>query len=271
MSEQHVIDKTPSPITLNQLVKDLRDLGVANGQTVLVHSSLSQIGWVSGGAQTVIMALIEVLGEEGTLMMPTHSAQNTDPANWKAPPVPQSWWQIIRDSRPAYDPTLTPTHGMGAIPELFRTLPDVKRGLHPIGSFSAIGKQTDFLLDGEISLEQMFGDESPIGRLYELDGYVLLLGVGHSNNTSLHLAEYRADFPLKPPIKEGTAMMVDGQRQWVAFNMQAIDDEDFSEIGRAYHKQHEVAQGKVRLADSIFLRQRSLVDFAVEWMGQHRT
>lgn len=271
MSELTTIEKTPYPITIQLLIDDLRDLGVSQGQTVLVHSSMSKIGWVVGGAQSVILALLDVLGKDGTLMMPTHCAQNTDPANWRNPPVPESWWQIIRENRPAYDPHITPTREMGAIPELFRTLPNVKRSQHPVGSFAAIGPHTDHLLDAHNSLEQMFGETSPIGKLYNLDGYVLLLGVGHGNNTSLHLAEYRADFAAKKTIPEGVAMRVDGQRQWVAFDMFALDDEDFEQLGTDYEAHHPITIGTVGNGRARLMKQRPIVDFAVDWMQTNRT
>jgi len=272
MSEASLIEKTPFPITVQSLIDDFRKLGLSDGQTVLVHSSMSKIGWISGGAQAVILALLDVLGNAGTLMMPTHSAQNTDPANWRNPPVPEAWWQTIRDNRPAYDPDVTPTRGMGAIPELFRTMPGVKRSEHPIGSFAAIGPNADYLTADHHSLEQMFDDTSPIGKLYALDGYVLLLGVGHGNNTSLHLAEYRADFPAKKTIPDGTVMLVDGQRQWVEFDMHDLDDEDFPKIGTDYESQFsDVMVGNVGLSESRFFRQRPMVDFAVQWMNTHRT
>lgn len=271
MSESSLIEKTPAPITKSSLMTDLNALGVQAGMTVLVHSSMSKIGWISGGAQTVIEALIAVLGDAGTLMMPTHCAQNTNPANWRNPPIPEAWWQIERDHRPAYDPRITPTREMGAIPELFRTYPGVKRSEHPIGSFSAIGKHADYLTDNHTSLEMMFGDDSPIGKLYELDGHILLLGVGHGNNTSIHLAEYRADFNTKVWLNEACAMLVDGERQWVEFDMHDLDDEDFPQIGADFAKEHGQTEGKVGLADAILVKQRPLVDFAVGWMEANRT
>ena len=272
MSEEQLIARTPSPITKQSLIHDFQALGLSPGQTVLVHSSMSKIGWITGGAHTVILALLDVLGDKGTLMMPTHTAQNTDPANWRHPPVPESWWQIIRDNRPAYDPHMTQTREMGAIPELFRTMPGVKRSDHPVGSFAAIGANADYLTADHHSLEQMFGEGTPIGKLYELDGYVLLLGVGHGNNTSLHLAEYRANFPAKKTIPEGTVMLVDSQRQWVEFKMHDLDDEDFPQIGAEYEAQSsDVRVGKVGLAESRFFRQRPTVDFAEQWMNTNRT
>lgn len=271
MSEQSIIEHTPAPNTKKSLMDDLRKLGLEAGMTVLMHSSMSNIGWISGGAQTVIEALLAVLGDDGTLMMPTHSAQNTNPANWQHPPIPQSWWEIERENRPVYDPRLTPTREMGAIPELFRTYPDVMRSDHPIGSFAAIGKHADYLIHNPTSLEMMFSDESPIGRLYELEGYVLLLGVGHGNNTSIHLAEYRADFNTKVWVNEACAMLVDGERQWVEFDMHDLDDEDFPQIGAEFAQKHGQLEGKVGQANAILVKQRPLVDFAVQWMEKNRT
>ncbi len=92
------------PFTRGSLREDLLDLGVEAGSTVMVHSSLSRLGWVAGGAQAVVMALMDALGPTGTLVMPTHSGHLTDPARWERPPVPAEWWPLIRGETPAYDP-----------------------------------------------------------------------------------------------------------------------------------------------------------------------
>jgi len=81
----------PGPFTLDSLVSDLRALGLVAGDTVLVHSSLSAIGYVAGGAQAVVLALLEVIGTEGTLVVPTHSGDLSDPSRWENPPVPEAW------------------------------------------------------------------------------------------------------------------------------------------------------------------------------------
>ena len=130
MSEEAVIDRG-GPVTVASLTRDLHALGVEPGMTLLVHSSLSSLGWVCGGAQAAIEALTAALGPDGTLAMPAFSTGLTDPSEWEKPPVPESWWQPIRDSMPAFDKRVTPTRAMGAIAELFRTLPDVLRSDHP--------------------------------------------------------------------------------------------------------------------------------------------
>src|SRR3712207_648408 len=214
MSEATIIAQTEHPLTTQSLAEKLHACGLRPGQTVLVHMAMSRLGWVVGGAEAVILAFLDVLGPEGTLMMPTHTTSNTDPAEWQHPPIPQSWWQLVRDHTPAYNPATTPTRLMGAVPELLRTWPGALRSNHPVTSFAAIGPNAEYLTADHV-LEEDTGDHSPVGRLYDLDGDVLLLGVTHWKNTSLHLAEARAHYPGKRTIRSGSAMMIAGTRKWV--------------------------------------------------------
>ena len=269
MAEAATISHIDMPLTVDTLAEQLGVCGLQAGQTVLVHSSMGKIGWIAGGAQALIQALLRVLGEDGTLMMPTHTMQNTDPAIWSNPPVPEAWVPIIRANTPAFDPATTPTRAMGAIPELFRTWPGTVRSGHPVGSFAAHGlKATQLTRDHQ--LFDMFGDSSPLGKLYELDGYVMLLGVDHSNNTSLHLAENRANWPSKFFIPEATAMLVEGNREWVSFKMLALETDDFNIISDSYEAQANITHGQVGRAEVRFMKQRPLIDFAVEWMEMNR-
>ncbi len=269
MPEVETISNTELPLTVDSMVDELSACGLEMGQTVLVHSSMSKLGWVAGGAQAVIQALLQVLGEEGTLMMPTHTTQNTDPANWNNPPVPKTWVPIIQANTPAFDPAITPTRGMGVIPELFRKWPGTVRSAHPIGSFAARGPKAATLIRNHQLLD-MFGDSSPLGTLYDLDGYILLLGVDHGNNTSLHLAENRANWSGKLFIHEGTAMMVHGVREWVSFKMLSLETDDFNTIGNTYEMRAGIQRGRVGAAEVRLIRKRPLIDFAVEWMEANR-
>ncbi len=204
-------------------------------------------------------------------MMPAHTTHNTDPAMWHNPPVPPEWVPIIRAHTPAYNPATTPTREMGAIAELFRTWPGVLRSDHPVASFAARGPNAAYLT-ADHRVEYDVGDGSPIGKLYELDGDVLLLGVGHGNNTSLHMAEFRTDWPGKPFITTGSAILVNGERQWVSYPALDIDSSDFEQLGAAYEAAYPAAVrvGKVGNATARFFRQRPIVDFAVEWIKTHR-
>lgn len=270
MTEQTLINRTPTPATVNSLAHDLARLGVQPGLTLLVHSSLKSLGWVCGGAVAVILALQQQLGPTGTLVMPTHSSDLSDPGEWENPPVPQSWWPTIRQTMPPFDPDLTPTRGMGVIPESFRKQRGVRRSHHPQLSFAAWGAQADFITQNH-SLTDGLGEQSPLAKLYQRKGWVLLLGVDHLSNTSLHLAEYRASYPSKQREPQQAPIQVDGARQWVTYDDINLDETDFDRIGADFAAQtSQVRSGKVALADSLLMPQKPLVDFAVSWMTRLR-
>jgi aminoglycoside 3-N-acetyltransferase len=263
MSETAVVQKSPHPFTKYLLMKDLQALGVQAGVTLLVHSSLSKIGFVPGGPVAVIQALQTVLTKTGTLVMPAHTSGNSDPAQWQNPPVPAEWQQIIRDETPAFDPHRTPTRKMGAIAELFRTWPDVQRSNHPQDSFAAWGKYAK-MITADHQLAFGLGEHSPLARLYDLDGHVLLLGVGHGNNTSFHLAEIRAN--SAKAIRQGSAVMQNGRRQWQWFDDLDYDSDCFPQIGSDFEQAHPVIIGQVGLAECRLFSQRTAVDYATNWL-----
>lgn len=269
MPEADMIDPDFLPLTIDTLAEAFTGCGLAAGQTVIVHTRMSALGWIAGGATAIIHALLRVLTPSGTLMMPTFTPDNTEPSNWQNPPVPEHWWQIIREHTPVYDPLTTATWGVGAVPEQFRRFPGVVRSANPNVSFAALGPHAEYLTADHASPALLFDVTSPIGKLYELDGYVFLLGIDHSKNTSLHLAEYRNNLP-KRMIREGTSMLVDGVRQWVEYDMLDITDEDFAIIGDAYEAAHNIPRGRVGRGEAHFMKQRPLVDFAVTWMEKHR-
>jgi aminoglycoside 3-N-acetyltransferase len=269
MSEKSVIDRTVTPLTVTSLTEQLRSCGLEEGQTVLVHLAMSKLGWIIGGAEAVILALLAAVGASGTIMMPTHTSNNTDPSEWQHPPVPEEWWQTIRDHTPAYNPSTTPTMGMGVVPELLRTWPGAVRSAHPAFSMAALGPCAKYLV-ADHALNEDAGDRSPLGKLYEIDGHVLLLGVDHWNNTSLHLAEFRANYPGKRNIRSGSAMIVNGQRQWVVYETPHTNPDDFGDIGLAFDTAYNIAVQQINGAQMRFFRQRLVVDFAIEWMGRHR-
>ncbi len=251
------------------LVSNLRDLGLESGDVVMVHSSLSALGWIVGGAQAVVEALLQTVGPEGTIVMPTQTGQLTDPASWSNPPVPPEWIPIIRGEIPAFDPAATLPRGMGKITESFMLHPSTLRSDHPTVSFAARGPAAERIV-GSHPLVPEFGETSPLGRLYELDAKVLLLGVDHSSNTSLHLAEYRASWPGKSVQQMGAPILVDGKRQWVTYEDLDWDEEDFEQIGEAFAESGAESQGRVGLGLGRLCRQRELVDFGILWIAANR-
>jgi len=250
------------PHSVKSLAADLSGLGIAEGDVLLVHSSLSALGFVVGAAQAVVEALMAVLGEQGTLVMPTFTGALTNPAHWRHPPVPEGWWETVRSEMPVFDPPITPTRMMGAIPELFRTCPGVVRSDHPHHSFAAWGRHAAAVVEGHV-LEDSLGEGTPLARLYELDAAVLLLGAGHANNSSLHLSENRAAWPGKKTCVQG-GPSAEGWVEWKTLDM---DEDDFAEIGGAFGDQ---VRGRVGSAEVLWFSQRALVDFGVRWMEENR-
>ncbi|MEV0131447.1 AAC(3) family N-acetyltransferase [Dactylosporangium sp. NPDC050688] len=271
--EQDAVARAAVPGTVRGMVAQLATLGLPAGATVIVHTSLSRLGWVAGGAQAVVTALLEAVGPAGTLVMPTHSRHLTEPSDWGNPAVPQSWWEVIRSETPAFDPRTTPTYFMGAVVECFRSFPGVLRSAHPTVSFAAHGPDARRITDGH-TLDDGLGEGSPLARLYEADAWVLLLGVGHDNNTSLHLAEYRAQTPHpRPRLRQGSPVLVDGERRWVEYVELADDTSLFEPLGKDFaaitglERVGPVGSGTARL-----MRQRALVDFGATWLSRrHHT
>lgn len=263
-------DQSEKPVTVDSMSRDLTRLGLESGETVLVHASLSSLGWVCGGGPAVIDALQNVIGTAGTIVMPTHSPGNMEPSNMENPPVPESWYDTIREQLPPYRPTVTPTQGMGAIAECFRSYSGVHRSSHPQLSFAAWGADARFVTDDH-SLSYSLGENSPLARVYDLDGRILFLGTSHGTNTSLHLAEYRADLDLGTKT-QASAICVDGDREWVQFEDIEYSDDDFQTCGDAFERDHPDAfkTGAVGVCEAKLISQPQLVDFAVGWFENNR-
>ncbi len=258
-----------APLVLpDRVAADLRGLGVREGGVLLAHVSLSRIGWVVGGEQAVVLALLDALGPDGTLVMPSQSWQLCDPAYLADPRVPAAAWPDVRESLPPYDPQWTPTRTMGAVVEALRTRPGTLRSGHPHRSFVARGPLAAEIV-ARHDLGDPVGEGSPLAAVHRRDGQVLLLGVGHSKNTSLHLAEARAGLPVRA-VPNGAPMLVRGARRWVPFDEPLVDDSDFDAVGRAFEATGAVTRGTVGAAPAALMDQPALVAFAAAWFARNR-
>lgn len=263
MPESDAVARADMPRTRESLAGDLRRLGLEAGTTVLVHSSLSALGWVVGGPVTVVHALMDVITPKGTLAMPTHSSDNSEPAHWRNPPVPSEWWPVIRESMPGYDPRVTPTRSMGRIVDAFRAWPGVRRSAHPAMSFAAWGRYAETIANDHAP-DYALGERSPLARVYDLNGWVLLLGVGFGNNTSFHLGEYRIE--KRSEIEQGAAVQEGGRSVWRVYKDIELNDDVFPEIGAAFEGTGAVKRGLVGSAQGLLFPQQPAVDFAAEWL-----
>ena len=205
-----------------QLIDDLRALGVGPGMTLMVHSALSAIGRVEGGAETVIEALIEALGPEGTLAMPAMSAG-------------------------VFDINETPSN-VGTVTEAFRKYPGVTRSMHPSHSACAIGPNADYLLEDSFDQPTCVGSESPWGRLSRLtEGYILLLGVDQDRSTILH---YPEEIVRAPYLSNKTGRYLDeaGQEQEREYGLFPGPHRDFIGLEPMLLEGKAMKLGKVGMA-----------------------
>lgn len=263
-----IIQNTDEPATMESLRKELHSIGITSGTTLVVHSSLSSLGYVVGGAAAVILALEEVLSGDGTLAMPSHTADLSDPGEWVNPPVPKPWHDLIKNQMPPFIPDLTPTRGMGAIAECFRSQEGVFRSNHPCVSWAAWGKNAKYIVENH-SLDMPQGESSPLACLYDLDAQVLLLGVGYDSNTCFHLAENRCKFANLRQCKSGAPILNNGQVEWTEYEDITGQEEGFASIGLSFEQGTEaVKQGQVGQAQFRLFSLCRAVDYAVEWMDR---
>ena len=161
-----------------QLTDQFRDAGIERGDSILVHSSLRSLGWVDGGAEAVVQALLDAVGPDGTVLFPTLTGSASDSA--ANPPV--------FDAR-------TTKCWTGAIPEAARQRADAIRSLHPTHSVAAIGKLARWFTSGHELVRTPCGFGSPYDRLADTGGKIVLLGVTQASSTSFHMAEEIAGVP----------------------------------------------------------------------------
>lgn len=248
--------------TRESLRAELTALGVRPATTLMVHCALSRVGYVVGGPATLIRALLDVLGPEGTLVMPAESPQTADPETWDDPRVLPEWHATIREHLPVFDPLTTPT-SMGALAEAFRTFPGTLRSDHPLVSACANGAGAA-RVTAEHSLEFCEGRGTPFEKLYDMDASVLLLGVGFNRCTTLHYAESLV--PARRTTISRYPLMEGGVRRWVEKPDMAFDrGEHFPEVGRRFLSRHQVRAGRIGAADCMLFSNRELVDFARDY------
>ena len=166
-----------SSVTSDQpLVSDLLRLGVATGDLLLVHSSLRSLGHVPGGAETVIRALLQAVGDTGTLLMPALS------------------YEFVTARQPLFDARRTASC-VGTIPETFRKLPGTLRSVHPTHSVCGAGARAAELLSRHHLDHTPVGPNSPFSLLPKVGGKILMLGCGLRPNTSMHGVEELVEPP----------------------------------------------------------------------------
>ncbi|MEV8569023.1 AAC(3) family N-acetyltransferase [Streptomyces sp. NPDC051322] len=254
-----------------RLADELSALGVTRGATLLVHASL---GGTALRAGTLRDALLDVLGDQGTLVVPAFTPENSTTSSAH---LRQVTGLTAREraaflaSMPPFDPGLTPCLGMGRLAECVRRTEGARRSAHPQTSFAALGAQARELVEGH-PLDSHLGEKSPLGKLLEAGADELMINVGFEVCTSFHLAEYHLAEYRIPHIPLTTYRCVirrNGRRAWFEYQDIALDDSDFELIGADFPRM-KVREGKLGNAAAMVVRIGEAVDHAVKWMTEKR-
>lgn len=263
-------NEEPPVITKSRLIEDLKALGVGPGQVVMLHASVKAVGWVVGGPDVVLHALREVLGPEGTLMMYVGWEDGT----YEMDAWPEAKRRAYREECPPFDPaTSRAVVGWSILTEYLRTTPGACRSSNPESSMAAIGAKAAWLT-ADHPLNYGFGRGSPLEKLCEADGKVLLLGSPLDAVTVLHHAEALADVPGKRTVRYVQPVLVGGKPTWVEVeefdSSRGIKDWDegdyFVALVEDYLGEGHGRKGQVGAARSFLFDARHLVRFGVEWM-----
>jgi aminoglycoside 3-N-acetyltransferase len=231
--------------SIDELTSQLQRLGVRPSGILLVHTSFSRVAPVEGGPRGLIAALQAAVGSGGTLVMPSMSDDDDHP----------------------FDRQTTPCAGMGVVANTFWKLPGIIRSDSP-HAFAASGPHAD-AITAPHPLDVPHGLDSPVGRVYELDGQILLLGVGHDANTTIHLAEDVAGVRYRRP----KYAMVASNGKIVRCDYREIDHccerfnlvDDWLDAGRLQHC------GIVGHADARLMRSRDVVEVVLDRLRRDET
>jgi aminoglycoside 3-N-acetyltransferase len=233
------------PISQHQLIRQLHEIGVQPGGVLLVHTAFSKVKPVEGGPAGLIAALEAALGSDGTLVMPSMSG----------------------DDERVFDVKNTPTENMGIVAETFWRLPQVLRSDSP-HAFAASGP-----LSARITASHPpgvpHGLDSPVGRVYELDGQVLLLGVGHDSNTTIHLAENLAGVRYR--IRKYLTVLKGGQPTRLEYGEIDHCCQNFKLLDGWLDERGLQRKGAIGHAETRLIRSRDIVAVALEHLRADET
>ncbi|MBZ0317721.1 MAG: aminoglycoside 3-N-acetyltransferase [Anaerolineae bacterium] len=258
------------PYTQTQLVEGFKALGVSPGQVVMLHASVKSVGHIMGGPNVILQALLEALTPTGTVMMY---------AGWQDIPdfvgeLSLEARQVYYEQHPAFDPAIARSvRENSVLVEFLRTWPGTQRSANPEASMVALGSHAALLTQNH-PLNYGYGTGSPLEKLVQLNGRVLMLGAPLYTITLLHYAEYCAKLRHKKIIHYQCPVLQNGQKLWLDIEDYATgevhDEYSFEQIAMAYlAEEGKGRRGQVGQADSYLLDAADLSAFAIHWLERH--
>jgi len=236
-------EAAPTELSKAEIVSRLRALGVHRAGVLLVHTSFRAVKPVEGGPLGLIEAITDAIGPGSTLVMPSFSGNDDE----------------------VFDPATTPASpDLGIVADMFWRLPGVLRSNH-CHAFAAFGTYASVVTRDPLPLPPHI-PASPAGRVYDLDGQVLLIGVGHDADTMLHLAELMADVPYGVP--KHCTVLQDGQPARIDYDENDHCCERFSLADTWLRARGLQSEGRIGPAYVRLARARDIVDAAIEHLKQ---
>ncbi len=255
-----------SPLaTRSSLLKDLRGLGIAAGDVVMVHASVRNVGPILGGVTTLVQALLDAVGDEGTLVAYV---------DWELGYDPDAVDPSLADEIPAFDKRIArAVRDNGILPEVVRTWPGSVRGDNPDASIAAIGSRAAWLC-ADHPLSYGYGENSPYAKLVAIGAKVLMLGAPLDTITLLHHAEHLAKIPGKRLIHYRRKLLVCGAPRWVDIEefdtsypvVDGMPDDHFTQIALTALDAGYGRSGVVGAAQSYIFDADPLHSIAVHWL-----
>ncbi len=264
---------TPSMLSRVNLIHQFQELGIKPGDNIMLHASLRAIGKILGGPDQVHQVIMNVIAPNGTLLMyvgcePEYEAVGRG----KYSPEEE---QFIIQNCPAFNPTLARArHDYGALAEIFRSWPHVICSTNPGARIAALGSKASWFTANH-PLNYGYGPGSPLAKLYESKGKLLLLGSDLDQVTILHYAEHLAPIQEKRIVRFKVPLLDDEQRVWcdveeydTGTGIRQWPMRFFATIVEKYLNEHQIQSGKVGYADSYLIDVKPLVDFAIAQFAQ---
>ena len=251
-------------LTKKELKNIFKKVGVKTGMKVMVHSSLSKLGYLVNGAEDVIDALLEIISlKKGTLFVPTHSGQLTNPIYWKVGGFNNKEKKKIKKNINFFNLKKTMPTNRGLISKIILNYEGVKRSSHPLNSTACIGKKSHYYTSNH-NLHRPEGFHSPIGKLYNDKGHILLIGVNFDKITALHLAEAIINNNIPNKYKPEILTKNKNRRAFIKLKYYDTRPKNFKKIYNTVKKKGILKELKVKKCNITLIKLEPLIKVAVE-------
>ncbi|WP_420137141.1 aminoglycoside 3-N-acetyltransferase [Sphingomonas sp.] len=256
--------------TRTDLRDDLIRLGVTAGDMIMVHAAMSKVGPMLNGPDALIGALLDVIGAEGTLVAYTSWDSLHDDLLDENGRVLPRW----RDHVPGFDPTASRASRLnGILSEFIRTTPAARRSGNPGASVAAIGRRAEWLT-ADHPQDYGYGERSPLAKLVEAGGRVLMVGAPWDTMTLLHHADHLADVPDKTVLRyevpfasaSGTMWRMVEEYDTTEPVVAALPENYIEQAVTAFVAQGYGRQNRIGGAASLLVDARPMLSFAIEWL-----